>query len=248
MIQNVTKAKEEFIIGLEYKSVKKDILIVVHNQLEYVKNCVESIANNTENYDIYIWDNGSDDPTKNYLETFSDQENVHLVRSEDNLGFIVPNNKLIQMGNSPFVILLNSDTVVYPKWDETMIAWLQQHSDVAEIGYMGGKLNSEGQGYQVAWDDADFICGWCFCISRETYDSFGLFDDVNLSFAYGEDSDFSLRLKEAGKRIHVLHASNVYHFGSQTTKSLKDKSTLSKNFERNHDYIKARWSNELGKD
>lgn len=46
------------------QDASKDILIVVHNQLDYVKQCIQSIQEHTNNYHIYIWDNGSDDETK----------------------------------------------------------------------------------------------------------------------------------------------------------------------------------------
>jgi len=55
-----------------YQDVSKDILIIVHNQLFYLKKCVESIRRNTKNYQIYIWNNNSDQETKSWIESQKD--------------------------------------------------------------------------------------------------------------------------------------------------------------------------------
>jgi hypothetical protein len=47
----------------------KDIIIVVHDQLELMKKCVTSIYSVTTNFSLYIWDNGSLEPTHQFLNT-----------------------------------------------------------------------------------------------------------------------------------------------------------------------------------
>ena len=65
---NLTKygkeIRDELAIALKYRPVKKDILMVVKDQLTYTKSSIESIYENTEDFELYVWDNGSDEETK----------------------------------------------------------------------------------------------------------------------------------------------------------------------------------------
>ncbi len=227
------------------KDPQKDILIVVHNQLDYIEFCVETIKAHTKNYNLYIWDNASEGETKEYLDSLKD---VNIIRNEKNLGFIIPNNELIKLGKSPYVILLNSDTIVtHDNWAKAMIAFLEKHPECAQVGYMGSTLNKDGMGEMIrfGWDIA-FVSGWAFCISREIYNKFGLFDQENLEFAYCEDSDFSLRLRDAGKKIYSLHLDYVLHAGNKTIDQVKktdDRCEVT--FAKNHEYIRRKWSKFL---
>lgn len=242
MEQCAESIKKELFAIEKYESVEKDILIVVRDQPEYIESCIKSIEQNTDNYNIYVWDNGSSEPTKSYLEDSS-----HTIRrSEDNLGFIRPNNQLASMGNSPYIILLNSDTVVKSGWDKAMIGWLQQNPDVAEVGYLGGILDKECKGGKFDFGSGvDYICGWGLCVSRKTYDEFGLFDEEHLDFAYAEDADLSLRLREAGREIYALHLDYVIHFENKTAKTVSQERDMKITFERNHEYMRLRWSEFL---
>lgn len=232
--------KKELLVILDYKPVKKDILIVTHNNLFYLKQCIESIRKNTEDYQIYVWDNASEKDVQEYLKH---QYDIICIKSEQNLGFIVPNNRLIELGTNPFVVLINDDTIVFPNWDKLLISHL---NNFAQVGYLGGILDEEMKGSQFGFGDKiDYICGWCFAIARETYETFGLFDEVNLKFAYGEDSDFSLRLKENLKEIYALHSGLVHHFENKTISKLNPEE-LHSTFESNHLFLKNRWRKIFG--
>lgn len=229
--------------------IKLDILMVVKDQLEYVKQSIESIIENTENYRLWVWDNGSQQPTKDYLEDMAwvDDNNMFICRQETNHGFLRPNNRLAHMGSGDYIVLLNSDTKVHKGWDKALIGFLEKNPEYAATGFMGGLVDEEGKGIRTGvGEDIDFICGWCCCFSRSTYDKFGLFDEKNLRFAYCEDADFSFRLKEAGHKIYALHLDLAEHFGNKTAKAVKEEGQdLAITFAHNHEYIQKRWSNYL---
>jgi GT2 family glycosyltransferase len=124
-----------------------------------------------------------------------------------------------------------------------MMGLMKQHEDVAQVGYWGGHLSEDGRGFGGSNGfDIDYVPGWCFCIKRETYNEHKLFSD-KLKFAYCEDSDFSLRLKEAGKRIYALHTPLVHHYQNKTVVAVEKEGSLDlrATFEYNHKYIKERW-------
>jgi GT2 family glycosyltransferase len=223
-----------------------DVLVVVHNQLEYVKRCIASLQKHTPNFRLLVWDNASDDETRRYLQKLARRKDVVLVRSEENLGFIVPNNRLAAQSSAPYLVLLNSDTEVHAGWDRALIAHLEAHPDVAEVGYGGGLLGPDAVGCGSGTGDAiDYVGGWCACIPRWVYETFGLFDEENLHFAYGEDSDFSLRLKEAGHKVHALSEPLVLHHGNKTILEVAGTRDTSATFRANHDYLRRRWAKYL---
>jgi GT2 family glycosyltransferase len=241
---------DELMTSMKYQPVTKDILIIVYNQVDYLRRCVESINQHTQDFHLWIWDNGSDVTTQIYLDTLHDNNNVTVIRSEDNQGFIIPNNRLAAMGSNPYIILLNSDTEVMANWDKPLIAWLQQNPDVGATGYQGCVLDERGKGGLIRLGyEIDYISGWCLCTSRAIYDEIGLFDEDHLEFAYCEDCDFSLRLKENGRRVYALHMTQVAHFENKTiTTVAKGKPQwLQDHFDHNHQYLRERWSTFLGR-
>lgn len=238
---------QDLLRGMSTPDVPKDILIIVKDQLDYMRNCVNSIYEHTQNFNLFVWDNASQPDTKEYLESLQDRPNFHLVRVEKNEGFNEPNNRLAEKTSSPYIILLNSDTEVKAGWDKSMIGFLQENPKVKLVGYGGSNLdeNCKGGGPVKFGYDADYVAGWCVCLSRETYNEFGLFDEQNLHFAYCEDSDLSLRIKEAGHKIYVLYADLVLHFENRTVKAVnKDevfRAWFKQVFDNNHAYMRKRW-------
>jgi len=222
----------------------KDILIVVRNQPEYTRQCIESIQRHTRNFKFFIWDNGSSDETISYLRTLPDD--ATLVRSAANEGFIKPNNRLAEMGEAPYIILINTDAVVYEGWDGLLTGWLENHPNTAQVGFQGGVLDHTGKGVGLEFGGSiDYVCGWCSCIPRKTYDEFGLFDEEHLEFAYCEDSDFSMRLREAGRDIYALHLQLAYHFQNKTVLEVMQEQEIRHFIARNHEYLRKRWGKFL---
>jgi len=227
---------------------EKDIFVVVHDGYEYVHNCIDSVFSNTKNFNLYVWDNGSVGRTAEYLKGLASRRNVKLFRNETNEGFIVPNNRMVQESSSEWIILLNSDTEVLPRWDEVMIGTLKNNPEIKQVGFGGGMLseNCEFAG-RANGEAVDYICGYCFCMNRQTVEQIGLFDEENIRFAYCEDSDLSLRIREKGWRIYACHSDAlVRHYGSKTSKQVIDKDERLNLCARNNlEYLKKRWRHFL---
>lgn len=236
--------RQTLIKELKYENsapnVHKDIIIITRNQYEYVKSCLESVCKNTNNFHLYLWDNDSDLETKKLLKSFNPEV---LATSEQNLGFISPNNHLASLTMSPFIILLNSDTIVYPGWSEALIGYMHNDHRCGVIGYEGGLLDNSFHGFSTAWgEEIDYVSGWCMCVSRSLYEEIGLFD-TNLTFAYGEDSDLSLMAKKLGYNIYALHLSYVKHVGGVTIKEVQKETDVIDTFKKNHEYLAKKWAN-----
>lgn len=115
------------------------ILIVNHNGLEYLSNCLMSLKNSTypkNCFEVILVDNNSVDKSIKHVE-----ENfpwVKLVKSSINLGFAGGNNLGLKYANGTYIALLNNDTVVHSKWLEEMIKVAESDS---KIGICTSKIN-----------------------------------------------------------------------------------------------------------
>jgi GT2 family glycosyltransferase len=238
----------ELMLANTPSTMMKDIFIVVHDQLEYVKKCLSSIEEHTENYRIYVWDNDSQEETRDYLLD-QGKKIYRYYRSNSNHGFIKPNNSMVKDGKSEFIILLNSDCEVKKGWDLAMVNHLVENPSCGQVGYSGRIVDAGGFGYgpRHYGTTAHFIAGWCFAMRRSLYDQIGLFDEENLEFAYGEDSDLSFKVRENGLGIYALHLDLAIHHENKTINSVRNElgNYVKYTFDRNHEYIRNKWKHLL---
>lgn len=250
-----------------------DIAIVTHNGGEMLVDCISSIHENASVFTrIWLFDNGSTDPKTLHAFDYC----LHrppgrpgidkYLRSETNEGFIVPNNRIEEDSDFEFLCLLNDDTEVHEGWELPLLGTLLGEPNVGAVGYSGGVLDPltcVGAMSGAVGDLVDYVEGWCLMLSpegrrvaRETGGG-TLFDETNLSFAYGEDSDLCLRLREAGMGVVALPQGEQYglpqfveHKRGQTTgRVLADggetAARLKAAFDANHKYLRGRWGGYL---
>ncbi len=231
-----------------------DIIIPVWNQLEFTRDCIESIFRNTTevDYRLIMIDNASDAPTKDYLEKLEALKKplVKVARNENNLGFIKAVNKGMELSDAPYVCLLNNDTIVYDGWLKTMI-------DIAgrskETGLVNPSSNNLGQrpnpgepvelyAHRLKKEsdrsaELGAVTGFCMLIKREVINRIGAFDEI-----YGmgnfEDTDYSRRAVKEGFKCVRACGAYVYHRENASFKLLK---TFNEDFERNREIFETRW-------
>jgi hypothetical protein len=111
---------------------------------------------------------------------------------------------------------------------------------------MGGVLNEDGRGIGIGFGtNLDYLMGWCLCLPRITYKTYGLFDAPHLQFAYFEDTDLSLRIREGGQRLYALHLDYVEHAGNATILQVREEMDVAAIFQANQEYLSRRWADYL---
>lgn len=94
----------------------KFVFVILHYfTIDDTIKCINSIAENVNNYEIVIVDNASSNNTgKLLLEKYSSDSKIHVIINEQNLGFARGNNvgfKYAKENLSPdYIILCNNDT------------------------------------------------------------------------------------------------------------------------------------------
>ena len=186
------------------------IVIVTHNQIDYTRQCLDSIARLTdEPYELIVVDNASTDGTVDYLRA---KPGVRLIVNHTNRGFPAAVNQGIAAASGKQILLLNNDVIVTTGW---LFRLLRARYGDPAIGIVGPCSNCVSGPQQVqthydslgdldgfAWDwggthegqclDFHRLVGFCLLIKREVIETIGLLDE---QFGIGcfEDDDYCLR-------------------------------------------------------
>lgn len=132
---------------MENVQIDISIIIVNYNTKDLLKQCINSIINNTYDisYEIIVVDNASSDDSLNMLK--SDFPNVTVIASKINGGFAYANNLGIKRCSGRYVFLLNSDTIILKDVIKKLVNFMDENET---IGLTGPKLLNEDLSHQTS--------------------------------------------------------------------------------------------------
>ncbi len=213
-------------------------VVLSWNGREDTLACLESLRG----VETVVVDNGSEDGSVEAVrEAFPD---VELIATGVNLGYAGGNNVGIRRAlraGADWVVLVNNDATVAPGLVEEVEAVATRHPAagvlagkvyVAEppdvlwfaggrfdprLGY-SGRVRGGGERDEGQYDtevDVDWGTGALLAVSREAIDRVGLLDEE--LFAYVEDVDWCLRIRDAGLRVVFAPGLRAWHRVSAST-------------------------------
>ncbi len=222
---------------------KASIVVCVHNALDDVVECLDSVYRNTApTFELILVDDGSDPETKRFLAGFAETHPARLVRHEASLGYTVSANEGLRLASGGLVILLNSDTVVPEGW---LGGLLECSAATPQTGIVGPLSNSacwqsvpsmrnwltNGLPKGITLEDmaaivrtvsrkefpkVTIVNGFCLGIRREVIDRIGLLDEESFPVGYGEEGDYCVRAAQAGFELRIADACYVLHKKSRS--------------------------------
>lgn len=201
-------------------------------------HCIRSLlSSDYPHLSTLLVDNGSPDGSGERLR--SSFPEVEFLQTGQNLGYAGGNNLGIKRGlerNADYILILNNDTVLDPcavsKLVETtknpdgpvggIAPKILYHDDPERIWYAGGEF-SPIKGLGLHWRNGEldqpdgaedtckitFMTGACCLLSAEALRVLKGFDED--FFAYVEDAELSLRMRQAGYTMHYQPAARVFH-------------------------------------
>ncbi len=127
-----------------------DIVVCVHNALDDVRRCLESVwAALLSSHRLFLIDDGSETATAHYLRQFAERslDRIILIRNDKTQGYTRSANQGLKLTDAPFVILLNSDTLVPVGWS---LKLLQAAKSLPGTG-MVGPLSNAASWQSLPW-------------------------------------------------------------------------------------------------
>lgn len=109
------------------------IIIVSWNSRKYLEYCLKSVITQEEvPIDVIVVDNASEDGTQEYIREYF--PSVKLICNHENIGFARANNQAILINNNPYLLLLNSDTIMAQNTIAQMEEYMERNLLVGAIG------------------------------------------------------------------------------------------------------------------
>jgi N-acetylglucosaminyl-diphospho-decaprenol L-rhamnosyltransferase len=217
------------------------VAIVSYNTREHLRACLESVAPERPVETVVVDNNSTDGSVEMVRKEFPD---VELIKAE-NRGYGAGANRAFAATTAPYVLLLNTDTVLQPGALQALADHLDAHP---EAGIVGPRLlNSDGSlqpscapfpyplsklvrwfpnarhRYLPSWShDAPrrvpYVLGAALALRRSAVEEVGGFDER--FFMYFEETDLAMRLDRRGWETHFTPATEVVHEGGASTRQL----------------------------
>ena len=123
------------------------VVTSVHNGETYLKECVDSVLNQTfQGFEYIILNNGSTDGTARILQQYTDPR-LRIIHQE-NLGIPRSLNKGIGLSSSDLITHLDADDYLMPQMLEKQVTFMENHPDIVLCGsrwleLVGEKLSKQ---------------------------------------------------------------------------------------------------------
>lgn len=222
--KNIVFSTGSFVEGKQVDNIinalknKISIIIHIYNGFEDVKECVESVFNNTfGNYElILINDNSTDVRIKPFLDSISESnDNVIVIHNDVRKGFVKNVNVGFNLSKYD-VVLLNSDTIVSHNWLLKLVSLAYSKDNVGTVTPI-----SNNAGLFSIYADEDILSlnltineianiiekssdklfmnaptgnDFCMFIKRDAITIAGMFDEDTFGNGYCEENDFCMKL------------------------------------------------------
>ncbi len=215
-----------------------NIVIPIYKGVDITQACIESVlkTRTPERDAIILVNDRSPDPgMAPMLQGFTSEPNLYLLENLTNLGFVSSVNRAMAFCRVGDVVMLNSDTCVFPgAWDE-MARLLQSHPDIGTItalsnnatifSYPHANLVTGKALKDASWEelaasaltenagkivDVPTGHGFCMLVRREVLDRVGHLD-TRFGRGYGEENDLCQRAADLGWRNVAACAVLVEH-------------------------------------
>jgi hypothetical protein len=229
------------------------VVILNWNGKKFLEQFLSGVVRNTaDQARIIVADNASTDDSIDYLKTHHPE--VEIIAMKENTGFTGGYNRALQLVDSEYLVLLNSDIEVTPGWLNPIIALMDREPT---IGACQPKIRDyyRREKFEYAGAAGGYLdkLGYPYCRGRifqslETDN--GQYDDTRpvfwatgacmvvrndcykklggldeRFFAHMEEIDFCWRLHRAGYQVYVCPESVVYHVGGGTLHKSNPKKT-----------------------
>lgn len=222
---------------------KLSVIILNWNGKEVMNTFLPSVVANThgDEVELIVADNGSGDGSVEWLRT--NYPSLRIIELRRNYGFAEGYNRAVEMVETPYVLLLNSDVEVEKGWWQPLLEFMEVTPDAGAVmpkvlsymdrdtfehaGAAGGLMDNLGYPYCRGrvlgrvekdlgqYDGAPQEVAWA------TGAAMLVRRDVYLKaggldkdfFAHMEEIDLCIRMRRMGYKSYIVTDSRVFHLG-----------------------------------
>jgi GT2 family glycosyltransferase len=220
--------------------------MVTFNRLKLLKKCYVNVLLKTSplTKEIVIWNNGSIDGTKEYLDSLNDKK-LKIIHHHKNIG-VNARAKVFSLTEHDYIISLDDDVIDAPEnWDEILY---NAYRKLPEIRFLSSYIIDDGEGTHARYmfrqrkiqnkktvniEGCDLIMGsagaWCAITDRAAYDEVGGMKENKKFVFWNEDTLYKKELMDKGyqsailKNLCVFHAAGPYYLNDKRIQKEKDK-------------------------
>ncbi len=111
-----------------------------------LKDAVDSILNQTfRDFEFIIWDDGSNEDTKNYLKQIKKMDSRIIIRGqEENKGLAFSLNECLKIAKGRYIARMDSDDISYPNRLKTQVDFLESHKEFSWAGCNADLFDENG--------------------------------------------------------------------------------------------------------
>lgn len=223
-----TKAKKPDQISLNQNRKKNESLvsyvIATYNRKDTIVEVMQTVfAQDYQNIEVIVVDNGSTDGTEAILKTrFSNEQNFLLIRVDQNMGAARGKNEGMRNAKGDFIIILDDDALLESKNATSKIVEKFNHDNGV------GLLNLKSVDYytrQIARDEfphvdkslnadkefeTSYFVGVGHAVRKEVIEKVGMYCEGFFPYAF-EELDWSFRILDGGYKILYFPDAVVLH-------------------------------------
>jgi GT2 family glycosyltransferase len=216
-----------------YPSVS--IVIVNYNGQEFLKRCLLTLSSTKyPNYDITVVDNASTDGSIEWLESFSSNSKIRIIKNSENVGHAEGCNIGVRMTKGKYIVFLDSDIEFKAEnWLWELVNVMENYPSVGlaqakivlaedkryldyvcvAIDALGTWAANYGSKEERFKENSEILAAssGCCIIQRILFNQVGGFDSDY--FIYDDDTDFSFRIRLMGYRVLFVPSAVVIHRG-----------------------------------
>jgi O-antigen biosynthesis protein len=214
---------------------RTSIIIVNYNGRHFLHECLSSVTAQTyKDIEVILVDNASTDESAEYVHRMFPP--VKVIENKENRGFAGGINDGIRIAKGDYIVTLNNDTIVDPKFAEHLLKAMDADDTLGmcapKILFPNGRIDSTGiciSRSGAAWDRGMFEqdagrfdipeevfgpCAGAALYRKKMLDEIGLFDED--FFLFMEDVDLAFRARLAGWKCMFVPSARITHIHGGT--------------------------------
>ena len=191
------------------------ISLVLFRSEKVVFQCLKSINKVKK---IIIFDNSNDASLKKIIN--KKYPNIKYILSKKNIGYGAAHNKVLKLAKTPYVFVLNPDTILHSNCIKELIenanrlnnnfAIISPLTKPNNFGYFEGFHEERMENKNII--DVDFVNGFSMLIKKSKTNYFD-----NNFFLYLEEIDLCRRIKQRKEKIFIIKKSKIKHLAAKSS-------------------------------